>query len=69
MSSPLGVKPSCTGLTAMWCPAHGSCACPVTPDWPGHLSGPLNAPGCPLHGTASTHPLIPYAAPEGAARD
>lgn len=40
----------CTGVTATWCPVHGDCACPPDPD-----IRYLNADGCPLHDSASSH--------------
>jgi len=41
----------CTGLTAAWCPVHGDCSCDGGPPMD------LDDPRCPLHSTASRHPL------------
>ena len=46
------VGPSCTGLTARWCPVHGDCICP-RPD--NELGGDLADPMCPLHSPDSRH--------------
>lgn len=39
----------CTGLSARWCPDHGSCTCPR-----GEYVD-LSDPQCPLHGPSSAH--------------
>lgn len=44
-----GAVVGCTGLTARWCPLHGTCICP-----PG---GEMDEPDCLLHGAASGHPI------------
>lgn len=43
----------CTGVSAGWCPNHGTCSCPdpVDPAQPKDL----NHPKCPLHRAESTH--------------
>lgn len=41
----------CTGLTARWCPLHGSCACAYGGE------NDLDDPDCPLHGTESEHAI------------
>lgn len=38
---------ACTGLTAQWCPVHGTCAC--------DRLGDLDDPACPLHSDRSFH--------------
>ena len=38
----------CTGLSAVWCPLHGDCACPARDDT-------LDDPDCPLHNPQSSH--------------
>ncbi len=46
-------EPTCTGMTARWCPIHGDCDCPETNaigDWD-------FTPRCPLHGDASNHAI------------
>lgn len=66
MSDPLRMpRPDCTGLTAGWCPVHGTCICPtgltgsdVLPA--GWFAVALNDPHCPLHGLASAHPAIQH---------
>lgn len=40
----------CTGISAQWCPIHGTCACDTWPTGSG-----LNAPTCPLHSSRSSH--------------
>lgn len=40
--------PECTGLTAQWCPVHGTCMCDRESDSWDWL-------GCPLHRQGSTH--------------
>lgn len=45
--------PSCTGLTARWCPNHGTCCCPMDQ---GGLCGSLDDQNCPLHQVGSSHP-------------
>lgn len=47
----------CTGLTALWCPLHGCCACPGDPDpyADGDLHRSLDDPSCPLHSLTSRH--------------
>lgn len=47
-SSP--AEDACTGLTARWCPVHGSCTCDRDVD--------LDDAACPLHGWRSTHPSL-----------
>jgi hypothetical protein len=44
-------KGECTGLSAVWCPVHGDCACPYEVD--SRRVGDNRA--CPLHGEATTH--------------
>ncbi len=39
---------TCTGLSAQWCPIHGTCRCPDRED-------AMNSPECPLHSTTSSH--------------
>lgn len=58
----LGQPPArdCTGLTAHWCPIHGTCICVAATMIIGRLVDPLSDPTCPLHGVSTTHPLIPY---------
>ena len=43
--------PECTGVAAVWCPRCGDCSCPRLPSG----ERELEADGCPLHGTSSTH--------------
>jgi hypothetical protein len=38
----------CTGMTAQWCPIHGTCRCP-------DREHAMDDPGCPLHGPGSGH--------------
>lgn len=38
----------CTGLSAQWCPIHGTCRCPDRTE-------AMDDPGCPLHSESSTH--------------
>lgn len=49
----------CTEISAVWCPIHGDCICPVgesgehiTMD--GECYG-MDNPACPLHGPSSIH--------------
>lgn len=47
------VAAPCTGMTASWCPVHGSCICePVTAD---DGFSDLDTLGCPLHSEMSDH--------------
>ena len=50
---------SCTGLTARWCPVHGTCTCPEG-SFDGnsqYLLAEVEADeACPLHDLASSHP-------------
>jgi len=39
---------ACTGVTAVWCPVHGDCACP-------YPQVALQDPDCPLHAPDSAH--------------
>lgn len=51
-SSSEEASPSCTGMTARWCPVHGDCICAETNaagDW-------QPVAGCPLHDDVSGHP-------------
>lgn len=41
------VAPSCTGISAHWCPIHGDCTCADPQD--------KNDDNCPLHSWLSTH--------------
>lgn len=43
----------CTGITAYWCPIHGSCSCPPC-DGPSD-ERTMDDPGCPLHAADSLH--------------
>lgn len=47
--------PECTGVSAVWCPIHGDCACED------RESGDLDDKDCPLHGWNSTHAETPGA--------
>lgn len=40
--------PDCTGLSAQWCPNHGTCACPDREE-------AMDDPKCPLHSRTSSH--------------
>jgi hypothetical protein len=47
----------CTGLTARWCPLHGTCQCVTINDhggreWADHM----DHDNCPLHNMESKHP-------------
>lgn len=53
----------CSGLTATWCPLHGTCQC--TKDASGERS--LVDERCPLHSSTSDHALDVIEAQEGAA--
>lgn len=53
--SPLG----CTGVSARWCPVHGSCVCPQDGDLDrGDWAGDLDRPDCPLHAPGGEHPIL-----------
>lgn len=43
-----GEVPACTGITARWCPIHGTCTCADS-------ENDMNDPACPLHRTDSLH--------------
>lgn len=44
--------PTCTGLTARWCPVHGNCNCnPIDDGMPGEMDDE----SCPLHAVRSAH--------------
>lgn len=47
----------CTGLTARWCPIHGTCACPMADE--GEYDHPdlFEDEACPLHSSRSDHPI------------
>lgn len=42
--------PSCTGVSASWCPIHGDCVCDREND-------EMNSEECPLHSRNSSHAL------------
>jgi hypothetical protein len=44
----------CTGLTARWCPIHGTCTCTDPDEQMGEEL--RDDTGCPLHGSESDHP-------------
>ncbi len=46
---------ACTGLTARWCPIHGTCTCPNPADDDDFGPSDLNSPDCPLHSSESSH--------------
>lgn len=50
-----GKEPSCTGITATFCPVHGECICPRPTDTGYEPLEYLNASDCPLHSPSSTH--------------
>ena len=50
-----GVLAACTGMSAAWCPVHGTCICPD------RENGMLNDDGCPLHNRDSDHAEHPDA--------
>lgn len=55
----------CTGVSARWCPVHGTCTCPTYADDPEHADpasasddydvDSMDDDSCPLHSTSSTH--------------
>lgn len=66
LAAPSPATGGCTGLTALWCPIHGGCSCPVTL---GANEGPaerhLDDRGCALHALESPHAAPSPAPPEG----
>lgn len=48
------MRPACTGVAAVWCPAHGDCGCDLSK--PG---AEMNDPACPLHSPTSHHAGAP----------
>jgi hypothetical protein len=52
-----GTERTCTGLSAQWCPVHGTCTCPDQWPIPGttQMSGPMVGQSCPLHSPTSLH--------------
>lgn len=46
----------CTGLTAHWCPNHGTCVCTRLNENGAREWDSLDHQDCPLHGAGSDHP-------------
>lgn len=51
-AQPAPAVPPCTGLTAVWCPVHGDCACPPNAQGAREPSDDFR---CPLHAFDSPH--------------
>jgi hypothetical protein len=45
------LPPPCTGVTAQWCPNHGTCACP-------DRARAMDDQACPLHRFDSPHATV-----------
>lgn len=52
---PMRVDEPCTGVTARFCPRHGTCTCPGTDVGYPARPGPMDSPRCPLHAPDSVH--------------
>lgn len=48
-------EPTCTGLTAFWCPVCGDCTCERSESGDCEFQGDAAVPRCPLHSSASRH--------------
>ena len=53
--------PTCTGMTATWCPRCGDCSCPYINGQP-EQGRTLNDPTCQLHAPSSPHAEVQRAA-------
>lgn len=45
---------TCTGISAQWCPVHGTCRCGDNLGLLGR-GATLDDPNCPLHSPSSSH--------------